>query len=261
MQIDTRNILFICGGAFDGLDKIIARRIGKQQVGFKVDQAVSQIDDMNALLHQVQSEDLLEYGLIPEMIGRLPVVTVLDELSDEAMLQILTEPKNSLIRQYQKVFQMEGIELEMTPEALKAVVKIARKRKTGARALRGILRGEDAGDHVRSPILPQCRQDHCHRRMHHRQRPANHRAQHEVGQAERVIPTSGKSPQHVERTTESLQYNGIQYSASNATRDDKERANLGLVSPMADDKACPTLGLASRPVFSTLPPAEVDLTT
>jgi ATP-dependent Clp protease ATP-binding subunit ClpX len=139
VQIDTRNILFICGGAFDGLDKIIARRIGKQQVGFKVDQQVSQIDDMNALLHQVQSEDLLEYGLIPEMIGRLPVVTVLDELSDEAMLQILTEPKNSLIRQYQKVFQMEGIELEMTPESLTAIVKIARKRKTGARALRGIL--------------------------------------------------------------------------------------------------------------------------
>jgi ATP-dependent Clp protease ATP-binding subunit ClpX len=138
VQIDTRNILFICGGAFDSLDKIIARRIGKQQVGFRVDQVVSQIDDMNALLHQVQSEDLLEYGLIPELIGRLPVVTVLDELSDEAMLQILTEPKNSLIRQYQKVFQMENIELEITPEALNEVVKIARKRKTGARALRGI---------------------------------------------------------------------------------------------------------------------------
>ncbi len=138
VQIDTRNILFICGGAFDGLDKIIARRIGKQQVGFKVDQSVSVIDDTNALLHLVEPQDLLEYGLIPEMIGRLPVVTVLNELSDEALLQILTEPKNSLMRQYQKIFQMESIELEITPEALKAVVEIARKRKTGARALRSI---------------------------------------------------------------------------------------------------------------------------
>jgi ATP-dependent Clp protease ATP-binding subunit ClpX len=139
VQIDTRNILFICGGAFDGLDKIIARRIGKQQVGFKVEHTAIGADDVTALLHRVQSEDLLEFGLIPELIGRLPVVSVLDELTDEAMLQILTEPKNSLAKQYQKIFQMEDIELEFTPEALQAVVKIARVRKTGARALRSIL--------------------------------------------------------------------------------------------------------------------------
>lgn len=138
VQIDTKNILFICGGAFDGLDKIIARRVGKQQVGFKVDRSDVSIDDTSALLHLVETEDLLEYGLIPELIGRLPVATVLDALSDEAMLQILTEPKNCLTRQYIKMFQLEGIELEFTPEALTAVVTIARKRKTGARALRSI---------------------------------------------------------------------------------------------------------------------------
>ena len=138
VQIDTKNILFICGGAFDGLEKIIARRVGKQQVGFKVDRRDVSTDDTSALLHMVETEDLLEYGLIPELIGRLPVATVLDELSDEAMLQILTEPKNCLTKQYTKMFQLEGIELEFTPEALKEIVKIARKRKTGARALRSI---------------------------------------------------------------------------------------------------------------------------
>ncbi len=138
VAIDTRNILFVCGGAFDGLDKIIARRIGKQQVGFKVEHKSVDKDDISALLHRVETEDLLEYGLIPELIGRLPVVTVLDPLSDEAMLQILTEPKNCLTKQYTRQFQLEGIDLEFTPEALKAVVKIARERKTGARALRSI---------------------------------------------------------------------------------------------------------------------------
>ena len=138
VQIDTKNILFICGGAFDGLEKIIARRVGKQQVGFKVDRRDVSTDDTSALLHMVETEDLLEYGLIPELIGRLPVATVLDELSDDAMLQILTEPKNCLTKQYTKMFQLESIELEFTPEALKEVVKIARKRKTGARALRSI---------------------------------------------------------------------------------------------------------------------------
>ena len=138
VQIDTKNILFICGGAFDGLEKIIARRVGKQQVGFKVDRSDVSIDDTSGLLHMVETEDLLEYGLIPELIGRLPMVTVLDELSDDAMMQILTEPKNCLTKQYMKIFQLENIELEFTPEALKAIVKIARKRKTGARALRSI---------------------------------------------------------------------------------------------------------------------------
>ncbi len=138
VPIDTRNILFVCGGAFDGLDKIIARRVGKQQVGFKTESKNIDKDDVAALLHMVQTEDLLEFGLIPELIGRLPVVSVLDPLSDEAMLQILTEPKNCLTRQYQKLFQLDGIELEFTPEALTAIVREARKRKTGARALRSI---------------------------------------------------------------------------------------------------------------------------
>lgn len=138
VQIDTRNILFICGGAFDGLERIIGRRVGKQQVGFKMDQTDVVTDMGSGILHLVETEDLLEYGLIPELIGRLPVATVLDELSDEAMLQILTEPKNCLCKQYTRMFQLEGIELEFTPEALKAVVQIAKKRKTGARALRSI---------------------------------------------------------------------------------------------------------------------------
>ncbi len=139
VQIDTNNILFICGGAFDGLEKTIGRRVGKQQVGFKVERSSAITgDDALKLLHQVEPEDLLEYGLIPEMIGRLPVITVLDELSEDAMLQILREPKNALTKQYRKLFKLEDIELEFTEDALKAVVKIARKRKTGARALRSI---------------------------------------------------------------------------------------------------------------------------
>jgi ATP-dependent Clp protease ATP-binding subunit ClpX len=139
VQIDTNNILFICGGAFDGLDKVIGRRVGKQQVGFKTDRSETLTsENASLLLHDVEPEDLLEYGLIPEMIGRLPVITVLDELSEEAMLEILTEPKNALTKQYKKMFKMEEIELEFTEDALKAIVRIARKRKTGARALRSI---------------------------------------------------------------------------------------------------------------------------
>ncbi len=139
VQIDTNNILFICGGAFDGLDKIIGRRVGKQQVGFRIERADAiTTEDPSQLLHDVEPEDLLEYGLIPEMIGRLPVITVLDELSEEAMLQILREPKNALTKQYKKMFKMEEIELEFTEDSLKAVVKEARRRKTGARALRSI---------------------------------------------------------------------------------------------------------------------------
>lgn len=139
VQIDTNNILFICGGAFDGLEKIIGRRVGKQQVGFKTERsATAATDDVMKLLHDVEPEDLLEYGLIPEMIGRLPVVSVLDELSEDAMLQILQEPKNALTKQYKKMFKLEEIELEFTEDALKAIVRIARKRKTGARALRSI---------------------------------------------------------------------------------------------------------------------------
>ncbi len=138
INIDTRNILFICGGAFDGLEKIVARRIGKKVVGFKADNRV-QTSNIGELIAQVEDEDFLEYGLIPEIVGRLPVVCSLHDLDKEALHRILVEPKNALVRQYQKYFELEGIELEFQKDALDAVVNIAMKRKTGARALRSIM--------------------------------------------------------------------------------------------------------------------------
>jgi ATP-dependent Clp protease ATP-binding subunit ClpX len=138
INIDTRNILFICGGAFDGLEKIISRRIGKKVVGFKADSRTIS-SNIGELISQVEDEDLLEFGLIPEIIGRLPVVSALHDLDREALLRILLEPKNALVKQYQKYFELEGIELEFEKEALDAIVNIAIKRKTGARALRSIM--------------------------------------------------------------------------------------------------------------------------
>lgn len=137
VHINTSNILFICGGAFDGLEKIIARRIGKKTVGFEsdgvyIDQKSDEIFD-----HTLPT-DLMTYGLIPELVGRLPVTAPLRALDEGALLQILTEPKNALTRQYKKLFDMEGVKLSFEPKALKAAVKIAQERKTGARALRSI---------------------------------------------------------------------------------------------------------------------------
>jgi ATP-dependent Clp protease ATP-binding subunit ClpX len=138
ININTKNILFICGGSFDGLEKIIQRRLGKKVIGF---QAESSFKDMSIgeVLSRVEPEDLLEFGLIPEIIGRLPVVAALDALDKEAMLKILTEPKNALVKQYQRFFQLEGVKLTFTQEALDEVVNLAQKRGTGARALRGVL--------------------------------------------------------------------------------------------------------------------------
>ncbi len=139
VQLNTRNILFICGGAFDGLEKIIARRVGQKTVGFGAKSLALSKEKQGAIFSFVEPEDLLAYGLIPELIGRLPVVCALEELDAQALLKILTEPKNALTKQYKKLFEMEGIELEFAPDALEAVVKLARTRKTGARALRSIL--------------------------------------------------------------------------------------------------------------------------
>jgi ATP-dependent Clp protease ATP-binding subunit ClpX len=137
VQINTTNILFICGGAFDGLEKIIARRIGKKTVGFEAEKrAVDQ--DSPEILDHVLPADLIEYGLIPEMVGRLPVVAALRPLDETALLNILTQPKDALTKQYAKLLEMEGVQLRFEPEALKAAVTIAQKRKTGARALRSI---------------------------------------------------------------------------------------------------------------------------
>lgn len=140
LQVDTRNILFICGGAFAGLDKIIRERSEKTGIGFAAE--VRSKDDrrtMGQILQTVEPEDLIKYGLIPEFVGRLPIVATLDELDSHALVKILTEPKNALTKQYKKLFQMENVELEFRPEALELMSQKALKRNTGARGLRSIL--------------------------------------------------------------------------------------------------------------------------
>ncbi len=140
VQVDTTNILFVCGGAFDGLDKVIRNRSEKSGIGFGAE--VKSKDTKRAVgevLRTVEPEDLIKFGLIPEFVGRLPVVATLQELDEPALIQILIEPKNALIKQYQKLFSMEGVELEVRPSALQAIAKRALKRRTGARGLRSIL--------------------------------------------------------------------------------------------------------------------------
>ncbi len=139
IQIDTTNILFICGGAFDGLDKIINNRIGRSILGFGAEVKPKVNMNIGDTLRQVLPEDLLKYGLIPEFIGRLPVVVVLDALDEDALVRILTEPRNALAKQFKKMFELDGVELEITDEALKAVARKAIALNTGARGLRSIM--------------------------------------------------------------------------------------------------------------------------
>jgi ATP-dependent Clp protease ATP-binding subunit ClpX len=140
VQVDTTNILFVCGGAFDGLDKVIRARSERGGIGFGAEvKSRDNRKDMTKVLRDVQPEDLIKYGLIPEFVGRLPVVATLEELDEVALIQILTEPKNALLKQYQKMFAMEGVDLEVRDVALKAVARKALDRKTGARGLRSIL--------------------------------------------------------------------------------------------------------------------------
>ena len=139
LKVNTRNILFICGGTFNGLDKIILSRIGSKTLGFEADIRGQGALNLEETLSLVQPEDLLKFGLIPEFIGRLPVIASLGELSLDALVRILTEPKNALVKQYQKLFEFEGIKLTFTNEALKSVSKQALDRKSGARGLRAIL--------------------------------------------------------------------------------------------------------------------------
>ncbi|MCH8303034.1 MAG: ATP-dependent Clp protease ATP-binding subunit ClpX [Proteobacteria bacterium] len=140
LQVDTSNILFVCGGAFAGLEKIILDRSSKSGIGFMADVKTSeQEQSIGELLHEVEPQDLIRYGLIPEFVGRLPVVATLEELDEDALVKILIEPKNALTKQYRKLFDMEGVELEFRDDALRAVAKRAMKRKTGARGLRTIL--------------------------------------------------------------------------------------------------------------------------
>jgi len=139
IQVDTTNILFICGGAFDGLEKVIQNRSEKGGIGFGAEVKSRDGRNISEMLKQVEPEDLIKFGLIPELIGRLPVIATLHELDEPALIQILLEPKNALIKQYQKLFSMEGVELEVRPSALQAIARKALKRKTGARGLRSIL--------------------------------------------------------------------------------------------------------------------------
>jgi ATP-dependent Clp protease ATP-binding subunit ClpX len=140
VQVDTTNILFICGGAFDGLEKIVRNRTEKTGIGFGAEvRSPSNSKATYDLLRMVEPEDLIKYGMIPEFVGRMPVVAALEELDEKALVQILVEPKNALVKQYQRLFAMEGVELEVRPAALAAVARRALARKTGARGLRSIL--------------------------------------------------------------------------------------------------------------------------
>ncbi len=139
IQIDTTNILFICGGAFDGLEKIIESRIGKKSIGFNVQAETREKKNIGELLKQVLPQDFVKYGLIPEFVGRVPVCVGLDMLDENALMQILVEPKNAIVKQYEKLFELDGVALEFETEALRAVAKRSLERKTGARGLRAIL--------------------------------------------------------------------------------------------------------------------------
>lgn len=139
IQIDTTNILFICGGAFDGIDKIINARTGKKTLGFGADVKSKENKSVGELLRQILPEDLLKFGLIPEFVGRLPVIVTLDMLDQDALIRILGEPKNALVKQYQKFLEMDNVQLEFKEDALRAIADEALKRKTGARGLRAII--------------------------------------------------------------------------------------------------------------------------
>jgi len=139
VKVNTNNILFICGGTFTGLEKLIGSRVGSKSMGFEADIKSELDEDVDAIMSQVQPEDLIKFGLIPEFIGRIPIVASLSHLSLDALVRILTEPKNALVKQYMKLFELEDVELKFTEEALLAVAKDAITRKSGARGLRAIL--------------------------------------------------------------------------------------------------------------------------
>jgi ATP-dependent Clp protease ATP-binding subunit ClpX len=139
IEVDTRNILFVCGGAFQGLEDIVERRIGRKVVGFGAERGPGYRKELNEIMKHTQPEDLIKYGLIPELVGRLPIVAPLQDLDEKALIDIMLKPKSALVKQYKKLFDMEEVELEFTPGALKAIATLAIDRKTGARGLRAIL--------------------------------------------------------------------------------------------------------------------------
>jgi len=155
VKVNTKNILFICGGTFNGLDTVIRNRIGTKLIGFEADIQKENEIDKNKIISLTQPEDLIKFGLIPEFIGRIPIVTTLDELSLDALGRILTEPKNALVKQYKKLFELEGVKLKFTDEALLAVAKDAIKRKSGARGLRAILESIMLDIMYDIPSIPQ----------------------------------------------------------------------------------------------------------
>ncbi len=157
IQIDTTNVLFICGGAFEGLDKIIEQRVRDQSLGFRASIQTRKDRNIGDILAQVMPEDLLKFGLIPEFVGRLPIVVTLDALDEEALVRILVEPRNALVKQYQKIFAMDGVDLVFTKEAVAVVAREAQTRKTGARALRSIIEEVMLNIMYEVPSLPNAR--------------------------------------------------------------------------------------------------------
>jgi len=139
VEIDTKKILFVCGGAFQGLEEIVERRIGRKVVGFGADRGPDYKKQINEIMTHVQPEDLIKYGIIPELVGRLPIITTLKDLDKKSLIDIMLEPRNALVKQYQKLFEMEDAELEFTEEALDSIAELTIKRKTGARGLRAII--------------------------------------------------------------------------------------------------------------------------
>lgn len=158
IDINTKNILFICGGAFDGLEKIIAARTGKQNFGFGANLKSKKQKKIGDILNLVEPEDMLKYGLIPELVGRLHSITTLTELNEKALMNIMTEPKNAIVKQYVKMFELEGVNLRFEKEALKAVVKLAQKRNSGARGLRSVLEKTMVEIMFRLPGIPHLRE-------------------------------------------------------------------------------------------------------
>jgi len=139
IQINTENILFICGGSFDGIGEIIERKMGSSVMGFSGTVQTKEEKKQSKILENVDAHDIIKYGIIPELVGRLPVIVTLDELNEEAFVKILTEPKNSIVKQYKKLFEIDDVELDFTEESLKAVARLAAKREIGARGLRSII--------------------------------------------------------------------------------------------------------------------------
>ena len=170
IQIDTKNILFICGGAFDGIEKIIEQRLDKKSIGFGAEIESRKERDLSKLFRELQPQDLLKFGIIPELVGRLPVITSLQSLNKEQLVKILTEPKNALVKQYKKLLDYDGVELEFQPEALEAAAEKAIERGIGARGLRAVLEETminvmfdvpDQKDIVKVTITPSCVKEHA----------------------------------------------------------------------------------------------------